>query len=471
MVPGRRRGPIHAVLRVVACRGVPLSERIVDPFAYRRRMALAGCAGARFPSSITHTALMSLRIAWPDSTVPLDAIARANAAFLADRRPDRLNLGIGVYTDAQGAVPLMEAVRLAERQLVETAAPHRYLPIEGLAAYDRCVQALVLGDDEPAIATGRTVTFQTLGGTGALHLAALLLRQSRGDATVLISDPSWDNHRAIFEAAGFPVDTYPYADPVVHAVAFDALIARLARTPAGTIVVLHVCCHNPTGMDLDDVQWDRIVDVVADRGLIPVCDLAYQGFGSGLVGDRQVIRRMVARGLDVLVASSLSKSFALYGDRVGALTVVTSSAGETVKVTARLNRIVRSSYSNPPTHGAAIAATVLSSPALRAVWTAELDGMRRRIEAMRAGLCERLAALAPAHDMSFIASQRGMFSYTGLRADEVATLNVDHAIHLVSTGRLCVAALNDANIDRVASALGAVLAARTRAASGRSPDW
>ena len=403
---------------------------------------------------------MSLRIALPDDAVPLDQIARANEAFASDRREHRLNLGIGVYTDEQGAVPLMRAVRLAERQLFDAGAPHRYLPIGGLESYKRCAQALALGPEEPAIGAGRAVTIQTLGGTGALSLAANLLRQLRADADVLISDPSWDNHRAIFETAGFAVNTYPYDDPAAHAVAFDALMARLARAAAGTIVVLHVCCHNPTGMDLDDDQWDRLMDVIVERELMPVCDMAYQGFGRGIVADRDVIRRMLARGIDLLVASSLSKSFALYGDRVGALTVVTSSASDAIKVAACLNRIVRSTYSNPPTHGAAIAATVLSSGELQAIWTGELDAMRQRIEAMRTRLCARLVAIAPEHDLSFIAKQRGMFSFTGLRADEVAALNADHAIHLLPNGRMCIAALNEGNLDQVANALGDILLKR-----------
>jgi aromatic-amino-acid transaminase len=399
-------------------------------------------------------------LALPDLSVPQDVITRANERFAADTRPDKINLGIGVYCDETGAVPLMRAVRVAERQLFDAAAPHRYLPIGGLQDFTRLVQALVLGDDSVAIAEQRAVTVQTLGGTGALSLAATFLAQADGSARVLISDPSWENHRAIFEAAGFAVATYPYYDDVAHAVNFDALLDRLAQAEAGTIVVLHGCCHNPTGMDLDLQQWDRVIDVVARRRLLPVCDLAYQGFGHGVADDRGVVDRMVARGLDVLVANSLSKSFSLYGDRIGGLTVVTHSPGQTPRVSARLQRIIRSTYSNPPTHGAAIVSRVLASPALRLVWEEELNGMRARIDDMRTRLHSRLTHLAVGQDLSFIVRQRGMFSYTGLTPDEVEVLVRNHAIHLLSTGRMCVAALNESNLERVAAAFAAVLLQR-----------
>lgn len=398
---------------------------------------------------------MPYRLALPDTTASLDPIARANELFVADTRSEKINLGIGVYTDETGTVPLMRAVREAEQLIFDAAMPHRYLPIAGLRDFNRQMQALALGDD-----ARRAVTVQTLGGTGALALAAAFLKQVHSGAEVLISDPSWENHRAIFEAAGFLVGTYPYYDAVTHAVAFDAMIDRLGRAASGSIVVLHACCHNPTGLDLDDDQWDRVIDVIAAGGLMPVCDMAYQGFGRGLVEDREPIRRLVARSLDVVVATSLSKSLALYGDRVGGLTVVTSSNDETSRAATRLNRIVRSSYSNPPTHGAAIASAVFASTELRRVWEDELTGMRTRIDRMRIRLCAELARLAPSKDLSFIARQRGMFSYTGLSEAEVARLHACDAIHLLATGRLCVAALNDGNVQRAAEAIGRVLCAR-----------
>ena len=403
---------------------------------------------------------MTSSLALPDLPLAPDPIGRANDAYAADRRADKLNLGIGVYTDAAGRLPLLEAVRLAEVSRLGRGAPHAYLPIEGLQAYSDATRELVLGATSAAIATGRAVCWQALGGTGALALAARFVQAARPGAEVWISDPSWDNHRAIFEAVGLPVRTHPYYDPTGHAIAFDRMLACLGAARPGGVIVLHACCHNPTGMDLTDPQWDDLLDLLERRDLLPICDLAYQGFGAGLAADRTPMARMEARGLEFLVASSLSKSMALYGERVGALTLVAASRELAATADRWVRRIIRSSYSNPPAHGAALAAEILAQPALRARWEQELDGMRVRIQGMRNDLVAALVRLAPGFDPSFIARQRGMFSYTGLSATEVALLRERDAVHLVDTGRLCVAALNPGNLERVAGAVAGVVRAR-----------
>ena len=403
---------------------------------------------------------MQLRLALPETVTAKDPVRRANEAFDADTRADKINLGIGVYADAAGRLPLLQAVRGAEQLLHARGAAHAYLPIRGLKAYNDAVRALVLGRDSAAIAQGRALTVQALGGTGALTLAARLLKRARPDAEVLISDPTWDNHRAIFEAAGLLVRSYPYLDAAGQGVDFDALCRALRQARPGSIVLLHACCHNPTGVDLSDAQWDELLDLMAANSLLPMCDLAYQGFGAGLALDRKPLRRMEALGFEFLVASSLSKSMALYGERVGALTLVAASPQQAAVADSLLQGLVRSSYSNPPTQGAALAAEVLGSPELSALWQSELDGMRERIVGMRTQLAERLSLqVASGHgrDLSFIKRQRGMFSYTGLRPDEVAQLREHDGIHLLETGRLCIAALNPGNLDRVARAIGQVL--------------
>jgi aromatic-amino-acid transaminase len=291
-------------------------------------------------------------------------------------------------------------------------------------------------------------------------LAARFVQLARPQAQVFVGVPSWENHRAIFEAAGCTVQSHPYYDAERHAIDFDAMIAVLGRAPRGSAWVLHACCHNPTGMDLSEAQWERLVDLAAARELLPICDLAYQGFGLGLDEDRRVVRRLEARGFEFLVAHSMSKSFALYGERVGSLTAVMASPEQAKLAAATLRRVVRSSYSNPPTQGAALVAEVLNSPELAALWEGELDGMRSRIVSMRARLAEELARLAPSQDMSFTARQRGLFSYTGLTGAEVAQLREGHGIHLLETGRMCVAALNPGNLSAVVEGLGDVLRAR-----------
>ena len=397
----------------------------------------------------------------PFSAMPMaarDPILGLNEAFAADTRPGKVNLGVGVYCDDAGKVPLLAAVRQAEAQLTAAAPARGYLPIDGIAQYNKAVQSMLFGPGSPLIADQRVVTVQALGGTGALKVGADLLKRFVPEARVLISDPSWENHRALFEGAGFGVETYPYYDPLSHGVRFDEMLATMRALPARSIVVLHACCHNPTGVDLTEGQWVQVVEACKAAELIPFLDIAYQGFGDGIDADASAVRRFAGAGIDFLVSSSFSKSFSLYGERVGALSFVAQSQDEAARVLSQLKRVVRTNYSNPPIHGGSLVATVLASPALRAMWEQELAGMRDRIRAMRTGLVERLAARGVKRDFGFVAKQRGMFSYSGLTAAQVDRLRDEFGIYAVSTGRICLAAVNSRNIDAVADAIAAVIA-------------
>jgi aromatic-amino-acid transaminase len=387
---------------------------------------------------------------------PSDPILGVTEAYVADGNPRKVNLGVGVYYDNDGKIPLLECVRHAESERLKTAAPRGYLPIDGLAAYDRAVQQLVFGKDSTAIVEKRVVTVQALGGTGGLKVGADFLKRISPQAEVWISDPSWENHRQLFEAAGFAVNTYPYYDPRTHGLDFAGMLGKLKSLPAGAIVVLHACCHNPTGVDLLPEQWAEVLEVVAGRGLVPYLDLAYQGFGDGLDQDA-LAARLFAATSPVFLSSSFSKSFSLYGERVGAFSVVTGSDEEAARVLSQLKRIVRTNYSNPPTHGGQIVATVLDSAQLRSLWERELGGMRERIKEMRKKLVEQIHARAPGADFSFVLKQRGMFSYSGLTKEQVRRLRAEFSIYAIDTGRICVAALNTKNVDYVADAIAKVI--------------
>ncbi len=388
---------------------------------------------------------------------PRDPILGLTEAYNADTRPNKVNLGVGVYYDDNGKIPLLGAVRAAEKARVEGTPARGYLPIEGVAAYNAAVQQLLFGADSPLIAAGRVATFECLGGTGGLKIGADFIRRLQPGARVWISDPSWENHRALFEAAGFEVKNYPYYDAQTHGVRFEAMLEALNAMPANDVVVLHACCHNPTGVDLVPEQWERVVAAVKARGLIAFLDCAYQGFGDGIDADAFALRRFAQSGLSFFVSSSFSKSFSLYGERVGALSVVTADKDETARVISQVKRVIRTNYSNPPTHGASVVAAVLSTPALRAQWEEELAGMRDRIRAMRTGLVDKLKARGVTRDFSFVTRQRGMFSYSGLTSAQVDTLRENYGIYAVSTGRICLAALNSRNIDYVADAIAAIL--------------
>ncbi len=388
---------------------------------------------------------------------PRDPILGLNEAFAADNRAEKVNLGVGVYYDDSGKIPLLAAVRTAEKARLEAMPPRGYQPIEGAATYNSAVQNLLLGKDSALLAKGQVVTIEALGGTGALKVGADYLKRLLPGATVFISDPSWENHRALFESAGFPVENYPYYDPATRGVNFAAMKAKLDGLQPGSIIVLHACCHNPTGADLSDTQWDEVVAVCRQRGLVPFLDMAYQGFADGIEADAVAVRAFSASGLQFLVSSSFSKSFSLYGERVGALSIVTASKDEAGRVLSQVKRVIRTNYSNPPIHGGAIVAAVLNSPELRQMWEDELAGMRDRIRDMRTGLVGQLEAEGVAQDFSFVTKQRGMFSYTGLTVAQVERLKNDFGIYAVSTGRICLAALNSKNIGYVARAIAQVV--------------
>ena len=384
---------------------------------------------------------------------PRDPILGLNEQFNADPNPAKVNLGVGVYYDDNGKLPLLKCVQQAEKQMSETLTPRGYLPIDGIAAYDKAVQGLVFGADSAAVKEGRIATVQGIGGTGGLKIGADFLKRVNPNAKVLISDPSWENHRALFTNAGFPVDTYPYYDAAKRGVNFEGMLAALNSAPTGTIVVLHACCHNPTGYDITPAQWEQVVQVVKAKNLVPFLDMAYQGFGEGIAEDGAVIAQFMNAGLDFFVSTSFSKSFSLYGERVGALSVACASKDEAARVLSQLKIVIRTNYSNPPTHGAQVVATVLNTPALRALWEEELAGMRVRIKQMRTALLEKLKAAGVKQDMSFITQQKGMFSYSGLNKDQMQRLRSEFGIYGVDSGRICVAALNSKNIDAVVSAI------------------
>lgn len=388
---------------------------------------------------------------------PRDPILGLNEAYNADARPHKVNLGVGVYYDEQGRIPLLRAVAEAEKQRVAAQAPRGYLPIEGIAAYDQAVQHLLFGAESSLVRDGRAITVQAVGGTGALKIGADFLKRLLPDAVVAISDPSWENHRALFESAGFPVQNYRYYDAASNGLNREGFLADLQALPERSVVVLHACCHNPTGVDLQPADWQAVLDVVKARNLVPFLDIAYQGFGDGIEEDAQAVRLFADSGLTFLVSSSFSKSFSLYGERVGALTLVSKSREESARVLSQVKRVIRTNYSNPPTHGATIVATVLSNPELRALWEAELGEMRQRIRSMRNALVEGLAAAGANRDFAFVNAQRGMFSYSGLTAEQVERLKSEFGIYAVSTGRICVAALNERNLPPTIQAIAAVL--------------
>ena len=387
---------------------------------------------------------------------PRDPILGLNEQFAADPNPAKVNLGVGVYYDDDGKLPLLACVQEAERMMMAPPKARGYLPIDGIAAYDKAVQGLVFGAESGVVKAGRVATVQALGGTGGLKVAADFLRRLNAVATVLISDPSWENHRALFENAGFSVGQYPYYDAAKKGIDFDGMLAALDAAPAGTIVVLHACCHNPTGYDISPDQWAQVVATAKARALVPLLDMAYQGFGDGITEDGAVVGQFVAAGLSFFVATSFSKSFSLYGERVGALSVVCDSKEEADRVLSQLKRVIRTNYSNPPTHGAQIVAAVLTTPALRALWEQELAGMRERIKQMRQALRDKLVAAGVTQDVSYITRQRGMFSYSGLSKEQMQRLRTEFGIYGVDSGRICVAALNSRNIDAVVSAIAQV---------------
>ncbi len=388
---------------------------------------------------------------------PRDPILGLNEQFNADTNPAKVNLGVGVYFNDNGKLPLLECVQAAEKTMMEKPAARGYLPIDGIAAYDAAVKSLVFGPDSEPVTSGRVATVQGIGGTGGLKIGADFLKKINPNATVLISDPSWENHRALFTNAGFVVDSYRYYDAKNRGVDFDGMLADLNAAAPGTIILLHACCHNPTGYDITAAQWEQVIATISANKLVPFLDMAYQGFGHGIAEDGAVIGKFVAAGLDFFVSTSFSKSFSLYGERVGALSVVCASKEEAGRVLSQLKIAIRTNYSNPPIHGGAIVAAVLGNPELRALWEQELGEMRVRIKAMRQKLVDGLKAAGVTQDMSFITTQIGMFSYSGLSKDQMVRLRDEFGVYGTDTGRMCVAALNSKNIDYVCASIAKVI--------------
>ncbi len=388
---------------------------------------------------------------------PRDPILGLNEQFNADTNPNKVNLGVGVYTDDNGKLPLLKCVAAAEQQIAAAPKARGYLPIEGIAAYNKAVQGLVFGSDHAAVTEGRIVTAQAIGGTGGLKLGADFLHNVSGKKQALISNPSWENHRAIFETAGFTVGTYPYYDEAKRGINFEGMLAALNAAEEGTVIVLHACCHNPTGYDLTEAEWDQVIAAVKARNLVAFLDMAYQGFGEGIAEDGKVIGKFLDAGLNFFVSTSFSKSFSLYGERVGALSIVSESKEEAGRVLSQLKRVIRTNYSNPPTHGATVVSMVLSSPELRKMWEDELTEMRVRIKDMRAALVKELTDAGVQGDLGYITRQKGMFSYSGLNAAQMQRLRAEFGVYGVDSGRICVAALNTKNIKAVAAAIKAVM--------------
>ncbi|CAN1537524.1 TyrB Aspartate/tyrosine/aromatic aminotransferase [Burkholderiaceae bacterium] len=390
---------------------------------------------------------------------PKDPIFGITEAYTADNNPDKVNLGVGVYYTDEGKVPVLKAVIEAEAMHVAKRTPRSYVPIEGLKIYNSEVQKLLFGADSALIKEGLVVTAECLGGTGALRVGADFIKRLEPNVPAAISAPTWENHRGIFESANFKILEYTYFDSTTRGVDFAGMVKSLESFPPRTVVVLHACCHNPTGADLTIEQWQQLVTLFKARDLIPFLDIAYQGFAGGIEEDGIAVRLFADSGMSFFVSSSFSKSFSLYGERVGALSIVTQSRDESVRVLSQLKRVIRTNYSNPPTHGGAVVAAILSTPELRKMWEDELAEMRLRIKNMRAQLVAKLKAAGVKQDFDFIQAQRGMFSYSGLSPDQVSRLQVEDSIYALSTGRICIAAINTKNIDKVAQAIAKVLVA------------
>jgi aromatic-amino-acid transaminase len=388
---------------------------------------------------------------------PKDPIFGLIEQFTQDTKPNKVNLAIGVYCDDNGKLPLLKCVQEAEKRIAADPKARGYLPMDGMAAYDSAVKSLVFGADSAIVKEGRVGTAQSIGGTGGLKIGADFLKKYYPTSKLLISDPSWENHRALFTNAGFTVESYPYYDAAKRGINFDGMLAALNAAAPKTIVLLHACCHNPTGYDLTPAQWDQIIAVIKAKDLVSFLDMAYQGFGFGIAEDGAVIAKFVAAGLDFFVSTSFSKSFSLYGERVGALSVACASKEECDRVMSQIKLVIRTNYSNPPTHGASVCATALNTPELRTMWEAELAEMRVRIKAMRQSFVEKLKAAGVTADMSFITQQVGMFSYSGLSKDQMVRLRTEFGVYGTDTGRMCVAALNSKNIDYVCASIAKVL--------------
>ena len=386
-----------------------------------------------------------------------DPILSLNEAFQKDPRSDKVNLSIGIYFDDAGRIPVLDCVRQAESQMLAESGPKSYQAIEGSAPMRSAVQRLLFGANHEAVTSGRIATLQTVGSSGGLRVGAEFIKRWLPDSALWVSDPTWDNHRAMFEGAGITVNTYPYYDPATGGLKFEQMLATLATLPARSVVLLHACCHNPTGVDLTPQQWSQLVPVLQQRQLLPYLDLAYQGYGDGIEEDAFAVRALASAGLTFFIANSFSKSMSVYGERAGALSVVCADAAEAALVLGQMKATVRRSYSSPAIHAAGIVSRVLTDPALRASWESDVAAMRSRILTMRHSLHAVLSAKRPGRDFGYFLTQRGMFSYTGLSAEQVDQLREEFGVYLVRSGRICVAGLNTSNVERTATAMAAVI--------------
>ncbi|MBN1437026.1 MAG: aspartate/tyrosine/aromatic aminotransferase [Sedimentisphaerales bacterium] len=388
---------------------------------------------------------------------PADPILGLTEAFKADTNPNKINLGVGIYKDAQGNTPIFSAVKKAEQKILQTETTKNYLPIPGAAEYAAAVQKLLFGADHPIVTGKRAATAHTPGGTGALRVAGDFLKKIQPNAQLHVSDPTWANHKGIFGDAGFTIKTYPYYDAATKSLNFDALIAALKNIPAGDIVLLHACCHNPTGVDPNAQQWQQIAEVIQAQQIFPIIDFAYQGFGNGLEEDTVGLKAIAAVVPEFIVASSYSKNFGLYNERVAAFTIVTEDASATQAAFSHVKTTIRRNYSNPPSHGGAIITTILNDPELTKEWRAELEAACQRIHQMRTSFVESLKAKGVTQDFSFITKQNGMFSFSGLTKEQVHTLRDKYAIYIVDSGRINVAGITPSNIDRLTQAIADIL--------------
>ena len=386
-----------------------------------------------------------------------DPILGLNDAFQKDPRADKINLSIGIYFDDAGRIPVLDCVHQAEKQMLAESGAKPYLPMEGSAAMRGAVQQLLFGAGHEALAARRVATLQTVGSSGGLRVGADFLRRWLPGSALWVSDPTWDNHRAMFEGAGIAVHTYPYYDPATGGLNFDAMLATLQSLPPRSVVLLHACCHNPTGVDLTRQQWLQLIPVLQRGQLLPYLDLAYQGYGDGIDEDAFAARALASAGVTFFIANSFSKSMSLYGERAGALSVVCADAAEAELVLGQLKATVRRNYSSPAIHAAGVVSRVLTEPALRRSWEGDVAAMRERIMAMRRSLHAVLSAKRPERDFGYFLSQRGMFSYTGLSAAQVDRLREEFGVYLVRSGRMCVAGLNTGNVERTAVAMAAVI--------------
>jgi len=388
---------------------------------------------------------------------PADAILGLTEAFRQDANPEKINLGVGVYKDADNATPILESVKRAEERMLGEETTKSYLPISGSEAYGAAARSLLFGEGHEIVVSGRAATAQTPGGTGALRVAGDFIRTRFPGARIWVSEPTWANHGNVFGAAGLDVQRYPYYDASGKCLAFEAMVGALGEVPAGDVVLFHGCCHNPSGMDPAPEQWHALTDLAQERGFLPLLDFAYHGLGDGLDEDAVGLRTFCRPGAELLVASSFSKNFGLYNERVGALTLVAGSAGAADRAFSHVKKVIRANYSNPPSHGAGIVTTVLTEPGLRALWEGEVKGMRDRINGMRKLFVETLKSKGVARDYSFLTRQKGMFSFSGLTREQVDTLRDKYSIYIVGSGRINVAGMTPGNMDRLCGAIAAVL--------------